>query len=52
MTKRLVNLLLPFCGIALAIGVVIASRMVSDLPSPVRTWEESKLYILEPHQAR
>jgi nitrate/nitrite transport system permease protein len=49
MTKRIVNLLLPLCGIALALAVwSIASRMVSDLPSPVRTWEESKLYILEP----
>ena len=25
-----------------------ASRLVSDLPSPLRTWEESKVYILEP----
>src|SRR5918996_4725772 len=25
-----------------------ASRLVPDLPSPVRTWEDSKLYILEP----
>ena len=40
---------LPFCGIALAIaGWSVASRLVSDLPSPARTWEESKLYILEP----
>jgi nitrate/nitrite transport system permease protein len=49
MTKRIVNLLLPLCGIALAVGLWwVASRMVSDLPSPARTWEESKLYILEP----
>jgi ABC-type nitrate/sulfonate/bicarbonate transport system permease component len=47
--KRIVNLLLPLCGVALAIGIWwAASRMVPDLPSPVRTWEESKLYILEP----
>jgi len=26
----------------------LASLAVPDLPSPVRTWEESKLYILEP----
>jgi nitrate/nitrite transport system permease protein len=40
---------LPLCGIALALGAWwVASRMVSDLPSPTRTWEESKLYILEP----
>ena len=49
MTKRILNLALPLCGIALAIGVWwLASRIVTELPSPVRTWEESKLYILEP----
>src|SRR5512132_3370668 len=49
MAKRVLNFVLPLCGIALALAVwSIASRMVSDLPSPARTWEESKLYILEP----
>ena len=49
MAKRVVNFFLPLCGIALAVGIWwAASRMVPDLPSPVRTWEESKLYILEP----
>jgi nitrate/nitrite transport system permease protein len=47
--KRIVNLLLPLCGVAMAVGVwYAASRAVVDLPSPVRTWEESKIYILEP----
>ena len=47
--KRLVNLLLPLCGVALALLAWWgASQMVEDLPSPVRTWEESKIYILEP----
>jgi len=47
--KRLLNLLLPLCGIALALLVWwMASLAVPDLPSPLRTWEESKLYILEP----
>jgi nitrate/nitrite transport system permease protein len=49
LVKRLVNLLLPLCGIGMALLVWwMASRAVPDLPSPVRTWEESKLYILEP----
>ena len=49
MTKRIVNFFLPLCGIGLAIGAWwVASRMVPDLPSPARTWEESKVYILEP----
>jgi nitrate/nitrite transport system permease protein len=48
-TKRFVNMLLPLCGVGLALLVWWgASRMVSDLPSPARTWEESKLYIMEP----
>ena len=47
--KRLVNLLLPVCGIGLAVLVWwAASRAVPDLPSPARIWEESKIYILEP----
>jgi nitrate/nitrite transport system permease protein len=53
MTKRLVHIALPFIGIALAVVAWwAASRIVSDLPSPARTWEESKLYILEPLSKR
>jgi nitrate/nitrite transport system permease protein len=49
LTRHLLNLLLPLCGIALALLIWWgASAAVSDLPSPSRTWEESKLYILEP----
>jgi nitrate/nitrite transport system permease protein len=48
-TRHLLNLLLPLCGIGLALLIWWgASAAVSDLPSPLRTWEESKLYILEP----
>src|SRR5438046_8652824 len=51
--KRLVNLLLPLVGIAFALVVWwAASTMVKDLPSPMRTWEESKLYILKPLEKR
>ena len=49
MIKRFVSLVLPLAGIGLALMVWwVASRFVEDLPSPLRTWEESKLYILEP----
>jgi nitrate/nitrite transport system permease protein len=49
MIKRVVHLLLPACGILLGLAAWYgASRLVPDLPSPARTWEESKLYILEP----
>lgn len=47
--KRLGHLLLPLVGIALALVAWWgASLQVPDLPSPARTWEESKLYVLEP----
>ena len=47
--KRLGHLLLPLVGIALAVLAWWgASVQVPDLPSPWRTWEESKLYVLEP----
>jgi nitrate/nitrite transport system permease protein len=49
MAERVKNLLLPLVGITVALGVWwAASLAVSDLPSPAQTWEESKLYILEP----
>ncbi len=51
--KRLVNLLLPLVGLVLAVLAWWAvSLKVPDLPSPIRTWEESKLYILAPLEKR
>jgi nitrate/nitrite transport system permease protein len=40
---------LPLIGV-LCMGILwwVVSRSVEDLPSPLKTWEESKLYILEP----
>ena len=51
--KRLLHIVLPLSGIAL-VGLVwlIASQSVPDLPSPLRTWEESKLYLLKPLEKR
>jgi len=47
--KRLMHLLLPTVGVVLALaGWWAASAMVPELPSPARTWQESKIYILEP----
>ena len=47
--KRLMHLLLPTVGVALALAAWwAASVMVPELPSPSRTWQESKIYILEP----
>jgi nitrate/nitrite transport system permease protein len=51
--KRLASLFLPLTGIALA-GLVwaAASLYVPDLPSPLTTWQESKIYVLQPLQKR
>jgi nitrate/nitrite transport system permease protein len=47
--NRIGHALLPLVGIVLAgLGWWYASTLVADLPSPMKTWEESKLYILEP----
>jgi nitrate/nitrite transport system permease protein len=47
------RLFLPLSGIVL-IGAIwfVASRSVPDLPSPVRTWNESKSYVLQPFDKR
>jgi nitrate/nitrite transport system permease protein len=51
--KRIVHLCLPACGLALAIFLWwVASLNVPDLPSPVKTWQESKVYVLEPFTKR
>ena len=51
--KRVVALFLPLVGIGIALLVWWgASLRVPDLPSPARTWEESKIYILEPLEKR
>ena len=51
--KRALNVVLPAIGVFLLLFVWWAvSTMVTDLPSPVRTWEESKVYILKPLEKR
>jgi len=51
--KRMFNVFPPLVGIVLALLVWWGvSLKVPDLPSPMRTWEESKLYILQPLEKR
>ena len=53
MAKRVVHWFLPLVGIALAVAAWWGvSVMIPDLPSPARTWDESKLYILAPFEKR
>src|SRR6195256_6207915 len=51
--KRIASFLLPLTGIAMA-GLLwaAASLYVPDLPSPLRTWQESKIYVLQPLEKR
>jgi nitrate/nitrite transport system permease protein len=51
--KRIGQSCLPLVGIVLTgLGWWYASTVVTDLPSPMKTWEESKLYLLEPWTKR
>lgn len=49
-TAKIKNLLLPFVGVVsiVALWSLISATIAPDLPSPLRSWEESKRYILEP----
>src|SRR5437867_4042954 len=52
--KRINNILLPLGGVMM-VGLVwyLASALVSkDLPSPWKTWQDSKLYVLQPFEKR
>jgi nitrate/nitrite transport system permease protein len=51
--RRVGYLCLPLFGLALAgFAWWLASTQVADLPSPAKTWDESKLYLLEPWAKR
>jgi nitrate/nitrite transport system permease protein len=51
--RRVVHFCLPLFGLVLAgLAWWFASTQVTDLPSPARTWQESKLYLLEPWAKR
>ena len=53
MRLRLTNIFLPATGI-ICLGLLwtILAANVQDLPSPLKTWQESKLYILQPLEKR
>jgi nitrate/nitrite transport system permease protein len=53
MRRRVVHWILPAGGVGLALVVWSAtSAAIPDLPSPIETWDESKLYVLEPFAKR
>jgi nitrate/nitrite transport system permease protein len=48
------NFLLSLVGVALlmAFWAALSGSVAKDLPSPLKTWQESRLYILQPWQKR
>ena len=52
--KALTNIALALVGVVLVVALwAAASQTVApDLPSPLKTWEESKVYILQPFDKR
>jgi nitrate/nitrite transport system permease protein len=55
MTKqRILAFLMPIVGVAAVVGLwaLLSAFFIKDLPSPARTWEVSKLYIVEPFAKR
>src|SRR5688572_18758133 len=53
MGERVVRFLLPAVGVGFLLFVwTVLSANVPDLPSPLKTWEESKVYILQPLEKR
>ena len=53
MADRVVRFVLPIVGVGFLLMVwAVLSAIVQDLPSPLKTWEESKIYILEPLEKR
>jgi nitrate/nitrite transport system permease protein len=53
MKSTIIKITLPLIGI-LVLGLIwtILAANVQDLPSPLKTWQESKIYILEPFEKR
>src|SRR5262252_8444356 len=53
MRIRVISILLPVIGM-LCLGAIWAFLAVNvrDLPTPLKTWQESKIYILQPLEKR
>jgi len=49
-SSRLSRILLPLLGLGLVLMLwtALSQTVATDLPSPARTWEESRRYVLEP----
>ena len=53
MRTRVMTIVLPLLGALCLVGVwAILAKNVQDLPSPLKTWQDSKIYILQPLEKR
>jgi len=54
MKKIVINVLFSLVGAACLVGLwsLLSATVAPDLPSPSKTWEESKLYVLQPWDKR
>lgn len=54
MKQTIFNTLLSFVGIVLVLGLwsFMSANVAPDLPSPIKTWEESRLYVMQPWEKR
>ena len=54
MKQTATNIGLSLVGVFLVAGLwaLLSSTIAPDLPSPLRTWEESKLYVMQPFEKR
>src|SRR5436190_11863592 len=52
--KKLESILLPLFGVAVVVVIwaLFSATWAKDLPSPLRTWQSSKQYIMEPFAKR
>ena len=49
MKDRLARIALPIVGVLAVVALwAIMSTTVPDLPSPLKTWQDSKVYIMQP----
>src|SRR5260370_22351461 len=54
MKKLLSSFALSLVGVALIVGLwsYLSGMVAKDLPSPVKTWQDSKLYVMHPWEKR
>ncbi|MDX1981542.1 MAG: nitrate ABC transporter permease [Bryobacteraceae bacterium] len=54
MKKILIGICLPMVGVLMVglLWALLSATVAKELPSPAKTWEESKLYVLEPFAKR